>query len=97
MDMQTGKLPPSLAGRLIIINSVTTAIPTHIIQCTLLPSRICMEIDKINHNFLWGNSTIKKKKINLLNWDAVTKPKFLGKLGIKKSLSCNKAFLARRA
>ncbi|KAK4604733.1 hypothetical protein RGQ29_012985 [Quercus rubra] len=42
----------SLAGRLTLINSVTSAIPTHLMQCKLLPSKICTELDKINRNFL---------------------------------------------
>ena len=75
----------SLARRLTLIISVMTAIPTHLMQCTL-PPKICKEIDKFNRNFLWGDS-IQKKKIHLKNWDSVVKPKLLGGLGIKKKKS----------
>ena len=44
----------SLAGRLTLISAVTTAIPTHIMQNTMLPSKVCKEIEKINKNFLQG-------------------------------------------
>lgn len=67
--------------RLTLINSVTIAIPTHLMQCNLLPPKICKEIDRLTRNFLWGDS-IQKKKIHLKNWDLVDRPKFLGGLGI---------------
>ena len=55
-----------MADRFTLINSVTTAIPTHIMQCTLLPTKICKEIDKLNRNFLWGDFD-SKKKLHLKN------------------------------
>lgn len=44
--------------------------------------------------FLWEETT-QKRKIHLLSWHIVTKPKWLGGLGIKKSLRRNKALLAK--
>ena len=38
----------STAGRLTLINSVTSAMPTHLMQCTMLPHKTCTELDKIN-------------------------------------------------
>ena len=35
------------------------------------------------------------KKIHMVNWDSVCKPKFLGGLGIKKATTMNKAMLAK--
>ncbi len=85
----------SLVGRLALIQSVTTAIPTHIMQCALLPTKICKSMDKLNRSFLWDDS-IEKKKIHLLNWDTVTRPKAYSGLGIKRSQCRNKALLAKR-
>lgn len=65
-------------------------------QCNLLPTRICNDLDQINRNFLWGDAT-SSKKMHAVNWDIVTLPKHLGGLGIKKSMACNKAFLAKQA
>ena len=42
----------SLAGRCTLINSVTSAIPTHVMQCCLLPNPICKKLDKLNRDFL---------------------------------------------
>jgi hypothetical protein len=86
----------SLAGRCTLIQSITTAIPTHIMQCTMLPGKICNELDKLNRNFLWGD-TLEKKKIHLLKWDTVTRPKVEGGLGIINCKCHNKALLAKRA
>lgn len=44
----------SLAGRCTLIQAVTTAIPTHIMQSIMLPRSICKEQDKMNRNFLLG-------------------------------------------
>ena len=52
-------------------------------------------MDKINKNFLCGK-TAQKRKIHLLSWQIVMKPKRLGGLGIKQSLHMNKALLSKR-
>ena len=85
----------SLAGHCTLINAVTTAIPTHVWQCCMLPSHISKEMDKLNRNFLWGN-IMGQKKIHLLNWDIISQPKNVGGLGIKKSKCRNVALLAKR-
>ena len=64
-------------------------------QCNLLPSKVCSELDRINRNFLWGNSSSCKKMQNV-SWDMVTLLKHLGGLGIRKSLARNKALIAKR-
>jgi hypothetical protein len=64
----------SLTERCTLIQVVTTAIPTHIMQCTMLPGKICTELDKLNRNFLWGD-TLQKKRFHLLNWETVSRPK----------------------
>ncbi|GMY29704.1 putative RNA-directed DNA polymerase [Fagus crenata] len=85
----------SMAGRCTLINSVSSAIPTHVMQCCLLPSKTCVELDKLNRNFLWGDSSAKKK-LHLIKWDSVSRPKEEGGLGIKRSRCRNKALLAKR-
>ena len=78
-----------------LINSVTSAMPTHLMQCTMLPHKTCTELDKINQNFLWGDLTTRQR-MHAIGWDVVTKPKHLGGLGISKSMSRNRALLAKR-
>ena len=85
----------SMASRCTLINSVSSAIPTHAMQCCLLPSKTYAELDKLNCNFLWGD-TLAKKKLHLIKWDSISRPKDEGGLGIKRSRCRNKALLAKR-
>lgn len=84
----------SLVGRLTLITAVTTAIPTHVMHNTMLPSKVFKEINKFNKKFLWRHSTTKRN-IHLMNWSFVTLPKAVGGLGIKTSIHRNKALLAK--
>lgn len=60
----------------------------------MLPSRVCKEIDHANRNFLWG-SPPEKRKIHLVNWDIVTRPKDHCGLGIHKTRAQNLALIAK--
>ena len=40
------------------------------------------KIDKMNRNFLWGD-TNDKKKVHLIKWEKVCKPKSMGDFGIR--------------
>lgn len=84
----------SLAGRLILTKSVLDGIPNYYSQCVLLPERVHKEVDKLSRAFLWG-STGTHRKINLVRWGAVTSPKAIGGLGIRRSRERNLANLAK--
>jgi hypothetical protein len=51
----------SPAGRVVLIQSVTSSLPAYYMQNTTLPSSICNELDRLNMNFLWGLSNERKK------------------------------------
>ncbi|KAG5625231.1 hypothetical protein H5410_010449 [Solanum commersonii] len=78
----------SQAGRLTLINSTLAAIPAYTMQYFILPKRICKDIDKIQRNFLWGSTTLKRK-LHYINWDTVTLPKHKGGLGLSKAQDKN--------
>lgn len=80
----------SVAGRHTLIKSVTSAIPSHVMQVAKLPMGICDRLDKMNRDFLWGR-TKTKRKIYLINWDTVCKNKSNGGLGIRKAFLNNMA------
>ncbi|KAK0606978.1 hypothetical protein LWI29_007229 [Acer saccharum] len=84
----------SFVGRCTLIKSVTAAIPVYAMQSIKLPSKISTSLDKINRDFLWGNS-VDRKKVHLVKWDTVYLPKNLGGLGIKKMKVMNQALLAK--
>ncbi len=51
----------SPVGRMVLIQSVTSAIPAYYMQTTALPSSVCNKLDRLNMNFLWGSSEEKRK------------------------------------
>jgi len=72
----------SLAGRVMLIQSTIEAIPSYTMQKIRLPRSICDEVDRKVRRFLWGG-TANVRKVHLVNWNSVTKPKELGGLGIR--------------
>lgn len=64
----------ALAGRIILAHSVISAIPAYAMQTAYLPTSVCTEIVKLCRSFIWGN-TERNRKIALINWDKVQKPK----------------------
>uniref|UniRef100_A0A2N9HM73 RNase H type-1 domain-containing protein n=1 Tax=Fagus sylvatica TaxID=28930 RepID=A0A2N9HM73_FAGSY len=57
----------SPAGRVVLIQSVTSSLPAYYMQNTALPSSICNDLDRLNRNFLWG-STSESKKMHLVGF-----------------------------
>ncbi|XP_056697578.1 uncharacterized protein [Spinacia oleracea] len=84
----------SMAGRATLVQSCLSPMPYYAMQTTKLPRSTCDEIDRISRRFLWGGSE-EKKKIHLVSWDTITKPKQLGGLGIRSMRQANSAFLAK--
>jgi hypothetical protein len=84
----------SPARRMILVQSVTSAIPAYYMQNVALPIRICSNLDKLNKDFLWG-STTDRKKMHMISWDKVCRPKDLGGLGLYSTKSRNLALLAK--
>lgn len=85
----------SMAGRLTLITSVTSAIPTYSMQMCHLPIQFCDKLDQLNRNFLWGDMSDNEKKPHLVGWDNVCIPKKFGGLGIRKTRENNLANLAK--
>jgi ribonuclease HI len=84
----------SPAGRLVLIQAVTSAVPAYYMQSTALPTSICSTLDRINRNFLWGSSE-EKKKMHMVGWDKICRAKSLGGLGLYACKPRNVALLAK--
>lgn len=84
----------SIAGRRVLIQSVSSTMASHVMQCTKLPVGVCETIDKANRNFLWGGSQ-DTRKIPLVKWETVCLPKDYGGLGIRCTADANKALLSK--
>ena len=84
----------SMAGRVFLTQVVTSAIPSYVMQGNLLPGKILRSIDMINRNFIWG-STLSKKKLHLVSWKKITKPRVEGGLGLMAAKQKNIALAAK--
>ena len=84
----------SLASCQVLIQAPSTTIPTYVMQCSYLPSRILDGIDRVNCNFLWGSSD-SLKKIHWIGWQKVTKSKEERGLGLQAAKGRNLALLVK--
>ncbi|CAN0870549.1 Putative ribonuclease H protein At1g65750 [Linum grandiflorum] len=86
----------SLAGRVTLATSVLNAIPSFAMQTVALPDQICVAIDKKIRSFVWG-STQEQRKIHLISWDSICRPKDQGGLGLRSARELNKAYILKVA
>ncbi|GKV09103.1 hypothetical protein SLEP1_g20649 [Rubroshorea leprosula] len=84
----------SLAGRKVLIQSVTAFIPAYTMQTTLLPKTICDAIDRLNRDFLWG-SVSGVRKPHLVSWDIIYSERKYGGLGLRSAWDNNQAFVTK--
>ncbi|GKU90588.1 hypothetical protein SLEP1_g4569 [Rubroshorea leprosula] len=84
----------SLVGRRILIQSVTSSIPTYTMQTVLLPHSTCDAIDKMHRNFLWGTETGISRP-HLVSWEVVCRSKDQGGLGLRAARDNNRALVAK--
>ncbi|KAG7597660.1 Reverse transcriptase domain [Arabidopsis suecica] len=86
----------SPAGKEILIKSVAMALPVYSMNCFILPSTICDEINGVLTSFWWGTEN-EKRKIPWVAWERMSLPKREGGLGFKDLHLFNKALLAKQA
>jgi len=84
----------SQAGRLVLVNSVLSSIPSYIMSFYLLPKWVLKEIEKIRRNFFWKGKSEEKKMMNV-SWSIICKPKSAGGLGVLDLSVFNKALLGK--
>ncbi|KAK9986163.1 hypothetical protein SO802_031114 [Lithocarpus litseifolius] len=82
------------AGRTILVKFVMAAIPNYVMQGAALSAHLCDKLDKINKDFLWGSSS-EKRKLQLVGWNKIVKPKEEGGLGIQSVRGRNLALLSK--
>nr|UBX54584.1 Line-1 retrotransposon [Lupinus angustifolius] len=84
----------SFGGRLILINSVLSNIPTYMLSLYKAPKKVLAKIVSLQRNFLWGNKD-GNRGIAWVAWDDVCKPKELGGLGVRNLSVFNDSFLGK--
>ena len=78
----------SMVGRVVMALIVLSVILAYVMQGCILPARVLNNLDKFNQNFVWG-LTDEKKKMHMVNWKTITRPKRRGGLGIQEARGRN--------
>lgn len=84
----------SLGGGLTLIRSVLMNQPTYYMSLFQIPKGISVKLEQCFRRFLWGDKQ-DKRKVDLVSWSNVTKPKERGGLGITPLHLRNQALLCK--
>lgn len=85
----------SQAGKLIMVNSVISSLPTFLMSTMKLPITIIKQIDKYRKHCLWRGSDINSKKPPKAAWRSVCLSKEEGGLGVLDLRTHNEALLLK--
>ena len=80
----------SKGGKLTLLRSTLSNIPTYFLSLFHLPARVATQLEKIQQDFLWSGLG-KTHKMHLVNWTQICKPIQGGGLGVKNLCRFNKA------
>jgi hypothetical protein len=83
------------AGRLQLVNSVLSSLPTYTMCSLKIPTAVIEYIDRARRHCLWRGSDVNAKGKSLAAWPKVSKPKEKGGLGVINLRSQNEALLLK--
>ena len=78
----------SLGGRITLIQSCLSHIPSYFLSLFKIPTSTASKIEKMQRDFLWSGAG-EGEKDHLIIWDVVSRPKELGGLGFGKTFMRN--------
>ena len=84
----------STAGKMTMVRSVLSPIPSHAMSCFKLPVSLCTRIQYALTNFWWGNGN-GVRKMSWVAWSKLTLPKEHGGLEFRDIQSFNDAYLTK--
>ena len=84
----------SFSSQAVLIKSIMSAIPNHVMQGAMLPVHVCEKLDKMNWDFLWG-STNERRNMHMVGWSKIVKSKDERGLGIQEARAKNIALLSK--
>ncbi|KAK1564769.1 hypothetical protein Q3G72_011280 [Acer saccharum] len=71
-------------GRLVLIKSVLSSLPSYFMSVFRMPVGVAMDIEKVQRSFFWGDGR-EKRKLHAVNWETLCNSKKNGGLGIVRS------------
>lgn len=80
----------SIGGRVTLIKSVLSNLPVYYISIFRCPTSIIKRLERLQREFFW-HGTSPQKKIHLVDWESICKPKEEGGLGIRPLRKMNQA------
>ncbi|RVW38447.1 putative ribonuclease H protein [Vitis vinifera] len=84
----------SKGGRLTLLKSTLSSLPTYFLSLFVIPKRVCVRLENIQRDFLWGGGALENKP-HLVSWKVVCTDKKEGGLGIRSLATFNKALLGK--
>ena len=88
------KLYLSKEGRLTLLKSTLSSLPTYFMSLFKIPVSVAKRIEQLQRNFLWGGEG-DIIKMPLVSWNKVCTPIAQGGLGVRYLISFNKALLGK--
>lgn len=84
----------SAAGKLVMLQSVLSAIPSYPMSCFSLPVSLCKRIQYAVTCYWWDHNE-NSRKMAWVSWDSMAKPKALGGLGLQDFQNFNVSLLVK--
>ena len=88
------KLYLSKGGRLTLLKSTLSNLPTYLLSLFPAPMSAAKRIEKVQRGFIWGGMG-DEQKLHLVNWNQVCRPIGVGGLGIRNVHKFNQALLGK--